>query len=208
MKKYRNRAQAGQVLAEILRASSLSVDAVLALPRGGVPVASVIAKTLNAPLDVFIVRKLGVPGHEELAMGAIASPDVCVFNESIIRDLNIDQADINEEISNERKELKRREHLYRHNKTPLVLANKVVVLVDDGIATGASMRAAILALKQLSPKQIILAVPVADAEMIHSFAPLVDQVICPLQPDSLVAVGAWYDDFTQTEDSEVQALLE
>lgn len=206
--KYRNRIEAGQVLAQELHSYAERNDVlVLALPRGGVPVAFEIAKSLSAPLDVFIVRKLGVPGHSELAMGAIAVGDVTVFNQDIIEDLDLPDSAIQKVIQQEKEELKRREETYRGKKPFPSLDNKVVILVDDGIATGATMRAAIMALKQMHPAKIIVAVPVADQSIMEKFGSLVDQFVCPLRPTSLYAVGAWYDDFSQTDDEEVHTLL-
>lgn len=181
---------------------------VLALPRGGVPVAYVIAEFLNLPLDVFIVRKLGVPYQEELAMGAIASGGVCELNQSVIKSLGISTQELIAAEKKELAELTRREHVYRGNKPPLQLKNKTVILVDDGIATGASIRAAIKALKQAQPAKIIVAVPVAAKQQCIELTALADEVVCPLQPEDLYAVGAWYEDFPQTEDTEVQDLLQ
>jgi putative phosphoribosyl transferase len=209
MDKYRNREHAGQVLASRLGAyDNRNNTLILALPRGGVPVAFEIAKSLQVPMDVFIIRKLGVPGHEELAMGAIAMGGAVVFNEGIIDDLDIPQAEIQAEIEREKEELQRRERVYRGNHTFPPIKNKTIILVDDGIATGASMRAAIMALRHLQPTRIVVAVPVADKEISKEIQSSVDEFICPLQPDSLYAVGAWYDDFSQTEDLEVHALLQ
>jgi putative phosphoribosyl transferase len=208
MKRYTDRKEAGQVLAEFLRSYANKKDVIiLALPRGGVPVAYEVSQTLNAPLDVFIVRKLGVPGHPELAMGAIASGDITVFNEDILQQLHVSEKEIAAVIEREQRELIRREKAYRGNKPSPSLENKVVILIDDGIATGATMRAAIKALNQLAVKKLVVAVPVADISICEMIEILVDQFICPLQPEGLHAVGAWYDDFSQTEDEEVHALL-
>jgi putative phosphoribosyl transferase len=209
--RFSNRAAAGILLAEQLKSALSNKKSeqiiVLALPRGGLPVAFEIAKAFHAPLDVFIVRKLGVPGHEELAMGAMASGNVVVFNQDIVRQLSISQAEIQSVIAKELAELKRREHVYRQNKAPLVVENKTVILVDDGIATGATMRAAVMALKKLHPAQLIVAVPVADPHICEEFALLADEVVCLFKPSSLQAVGMWYEDFSQTEDEEVHAIL-
>lgn len=208
MDRYADRLHAGKVLAEHLRDYQDRDDViVLALPRGGVPVGYEIAKALHAPLDVFIVRKLGVPGHSELAMGALATGGACVFNESIIRDLGIPSYAINQVIEEEKIELARRETVYRGDKPFPDLKNKIVILVDDGIATGASIKAAIKALEHLQPKSVVVAVPVADESICDEIALTVDQVICPLQPTHLQAVGLWYHDFSQTEDEEVHAYL-
>lgn len=205
---YLDRRDAGKQLAAHLAEYENDPDViVLALPRGGVPVGYEIATALHAPLDVFIVRKLGVPGHAELAMGAIATGDVVVYNEHIVKQLNITKAEIQAVIAKEKAELARREKVYRGNKPPITLAGKTVILVDDGIATGASMHAAINALKKLDAARIIVAVPVAPPEACEVLAPLVAEFICPLQPPDFAAVGYWYQDFTQTEDDEVRELL-
>lgn len=208
MDKYTNRTEAGQTLAKELRVYANRDDViVLALPRGGVPVGYEVAKALHVPLDIFIVRKLGVPGHEELAMGAIAMGDTVVFNQDIIIDLGISQTAIDQVIQAESAELKRRETAYRGDKPFPALKNKTIILVDDGIATGATMRVAIKALRQLQPAAIIAAVPVADKTLSEHMAPLVDRLVCPLKPLQFYAVGAWYHDFSQTEDQEVHELL-
>lgn len=208
MKQYLNRQEAGRILANELRAYANRDDViVLALPRGGVPVAFEIAKALHVPLDVFIVRKLGVPGHSELAMGAMACGDVTVFNDEIIQDLDISPDAIKKVMDAEREEIKRREITYRGNHILPKLRDKTIILVDDGIATGATMRAAIKALNQFHPATIIVAVPVADHSLCQQLTLLVDQLVCPLQPTQFYAVGAWYKDFSQTEDEEVRELL-
>lgn len=208
MEKYANRIAAGDVLASELKTYANRTDViVLALPRGGVPVAFQIAKSLRVPLDVFIVRKLGVPGHSELAMGAIAMGDTRVFNEDIIVDLGISKEEIEKVIAEEQQELKRRETAYRDHHAFPSLKDKTVILVDDGIATGATMRAAINALRQFKPAVIIVAVPVADKMMCDKLQPLVERLICPMRPMNFSAVGAWYDNFSQTEDEEVRDLL-
>lgn len=209
MEKFSDRYQAGKTLASLLKSYAKNSDViVLALPRGGVPVAAEIAKSLAAPLDVFIVRKLGVPGHEELAMGAIATGGTVVFNEDIVGGLHISQAAIDRVIAAEQQELKRRESAYRGKKPFPVLQDKIVILVDDGIATGATMRAAIKAIKLQHPKRLILAVPVAAFSTIAEMSHLVDEIVCPLKPHDFYAVGAWYDDFPQTSDEEVFELLD
>lgn len=208
MDKYRDRVMAGQVLAkELMQYADRDDVLVLALPRGGVPVAFEIAQALHVPLDVFIVRKLGVPGHSELAMGAIATGDTTVFNEEIVEDLGISQQQIAMVMEEEKRELQRRELKYRGNHPAPAIQNKQIILVDDGIATGATMRAAIKAIRSFSPEKIIVAVPVADRKLCENMEPLVDELICPLRPSQFYAVGAWYEDFSQTEDEEVHALL-
>lgn len=206
--RYLDRQEAGQVLAKELHDYSDRSDVlVLALPRGGVPVAFEIAMALHVPLDVFIVRKLGVPGHSELAMGALAMGNITVFNDDIIRQLNISQADIDAVIHKENIELKRREIAYRDELAFPSIQGKTIILVDDGIATGATMRAAIKSLRKQHPASIIVAVPVADYQMCENLKSMVDKLICPLRPTNFYAVGAWYDDFSQTEDEEVFTLL-
>lgn len=206
--KYLDRKDAGQVLADLLTEYANRKDViVLALPRGGVPVAYQIAKALHAPLDVFIVRKLGVPRHEELAMGAIATGNVTVFNEDIITELAIPKTEIQKVIQEERQELERREKVYRGDRPFPDLKNKIIILVDDGIATGATIRAAIKGLKQFKPKKLIAAVPVADPSICEELSKQVDTLVCPLQPLALHAVGLWYDEFEQTSDAEVHELL-
>ncbi len=208
MQKYLNRRHAGTILAEALSGYQNNHDViVLALPRGGVPVAYEVAKALHAPLDIYIVRKLGVPGHHELAMGAIASGGEAVFNQDIIDSLQVSQSEIDAVIKNELMELNRREKVYRGTKPFPDLKNKIVILIDDGIATGATMKAAIQAVRQQQPQSIIAAVPVADKEIQYSFQLLVDEFICPMLVEHLQAVGLWYNDFSQTEDEEVHELL-
>ncbi|MDI9818381.1 MULTISPECIES: phosphoribosyltransferase [unclassified Legionella] len=208
MEKFINRNEAGRILADQLKSYANNPDViVLGLPRGGVPVAYEIAKKLSAPLDIFTVRKLGVPGHEELAMGAIASGGTLTFNEEIIQALHVSQEKINQVIQTEEKELKRRELLYRGNQPYPNLQDKIVILVDDGIATGATMRAAISALRKLNPKRLIMAIPVAAFSTYQEMTDLVDEIVCPLQPLHFYAVGLWYDDFAQTSDNEVSNLL-
>src|SRR5436853_6995048 len=180
---------------------------VLALPRGGVPVAYEVAQALGAPLDVFVVRKLGVPGYEELAMGAVATCGVRVLNDQLVRRLGIPGALIDTVASQERQELARRERLYREGRPPPDVRGRTVILVDDGLATGATMHAAIEALRQLQPARIVGAVPTASPETCAELKTEVDDVICATTPDPFYAVGLWYEDFSQTTDEEVRELL-
>jgi predicted phosphoribosyltransferase len=208
-KKFSNRAQAGQMLAQHLKAYSNQKDVVvLALPRGGVPVAFEIAKHLNAALDVCIARKLGVPGHKELAMGAIASQNIIVFNQDVIDSLGIDTSAITKVVNQELLELRRREKTYRGDKPPINVNNKTIIVVDDGIATAATMRAALAILRQQQPTKIVVAVPVAPLNTCEELRLEVDDVVCLQSPEIMSAIGWWYEDFTQTTDNEVRTLLE
>jgi putative phosphoribosyl transferase len=180
---------------------------VLGLPRGGVPVASEVAHALHGPLDVFLVRKLGVPGHEELAMGAIASGGVRVLNDDVIRRLQLTNDVIETVAAQEQQELKRRERLYRGDRGPFDVRNKIVILVDDGLATGASMRAAVAALRHMNPTRIIAAIPVGAVETCDELREVADDVICAYMPEPFRAVGLWYEDFSQITDQEVRDLL-
>lgn len=209
MNRYRDRQDAGIVLAEHLKEyAHRSNVIVLALPRGGVPVAYEVAVALSLPLDIFIVRKLGVPGYEELAMGALAMGGTVILNEPLMNQLHLDQASINAVLESEQRELVRREHLYRGNRPFPELLGKTIILVDDGIATGSTMRAAVKALRNCKPAFIIVAVPVAARETCDEMAKLVDKIICPLKPINFHAVGLWYENFSQTSDSEVIEFLE
>jgi predicted phosphoribosyltransferase len=180
---------------------------VLALPRGGVPVAFEVATALNAPLDVFVVRKLGVPGHEELAMGALASGGLRVLNDDVVRGLQIPYRVIDSVIGKERQELERRERLYRGERPALNVRGRTVILVDDGLATGSTMRAAIAALRLQRPARIIVAVPVGARETCAEFQEEADEAICGVMPEPFYAVGAYYRNFSQTTDAEVRNLL-
>jgi putative phosphoribosyl transferase len=207
-KKFSNRIQAGQMLAQHLQAySNLKDVLVLALPRGGVPVAFEVAKLLNAAMDVCIVRKLGVPRHKELAMGAIASENIIVLNQDIIDSLGIDQAQITAVVNQELQELRRRNQTYRGNKPAINVKDKIVILVDDGIATGATMRAALTIIHQQQPAKIVVAVPVAPLNTCEELRLQVDDVVCLQSPEVMSAIGLWYDDFSQTTDNEVRTLL-
>ena len=205
---YADRLEAGRILAGELSAYRDRDDVVvLALPRGGVPVASEVARALGVPLDVFVVRKLGVPGHEELAMGAIASGGVRQVNRDVVDALGIPAHVIDAVAAREQRELERREQAYRGARPPLSLINKTVILVDDGLATGSTMRAAVIAAPQQQPARVIVAVPVGAMSTCADLATEADDVVCVRMPDPLVAVGLWYRDFTPTTDHEVRTLL-
>jgi putative phosphoribosyl transferase len=205
---FRDRKQAGQYLAgKLLKYAGRPDVLVLGLPRGGVPVAFEIATALNAPLDVFVVRKLGVPGHEELAMGALASGGLRVLNDDVVRGLQIPYRVIDSVIAKERQELERRERLYRGERPALNIRGRTVILVDDGLATGSTMRAAIAALRLQRPARIIVAVPVGAPETCAEFQEEADEAICGVMPEPFYAVGAYYRDFSQTTDAEVRNLL-
>jgi predicted phosphoribosyltransferase len=206
--RYRDRTEAGQRLAEHLMAYASHADVlVLALPRGGVPVAFAVAAALHAPLDVFLVRKLGVPGHEELAMGAIAEGDVRVLNEEVVHMLRIPDAVIDTVAEQEQQVLAQRARLYRNGRSALAVHGRTVILVDDGLATGATMRAAAAALRQQQPARLVVAVPIAARSTCDEFRTEVDEVVCAVTPEPFYAVGMWYEDFSQTDDAEVRALL-
>jgi predicted phosphoribosyltransferase len=206
--RFRNRADAGRQLAEKLAAYANRPDVlVLALPRGGVPVGGEVARALGALLDVFLVRKLGVPGYEELAMGAVATGEVRVLNDEIVRGLGISEHEIDAIVAREMQELARRERLYRGDRLPPDVADRTVILVDDGLATGATMRAAIQALRQQKPARIVVAVPTASPDTCEALKVEADDVICAMTPEPFFAVGHWYEDFTQTTDDEVRELL-
>lgn len=206
--RFRNRTDAGRQLAEQLAAYADRPDIlVLALPRGGVPVGYEVALALGAPLDVFLVRKLGVPGYEELAMGAVASGGVRVLNDEIVRGLGISEDEIDAAVARELQELGRRERLYRGSRRTPDVAGRTVILVDDGLATGATMRAAVAALRQQHPARIVVAVPTASPDTCEALKAEADDVICAMTPEPFFAVGHWYEDFTQTADNEVRELL-
>jgi len=206
---FANRISAGRALAKKLEEFANRSDVVvLALPRGGVPVAYEVAHALNAPLDVFLVRKLGVPGHEELAMGAIASGDVRVMDQNLIQDLGIPDEWIEQVAAREQRELERREKVYRGVSPPLDVKDRTVIIVDDGLATGSTMRAAVNALKKLGPARIVVAAPVAARETCESFrADVGSACVCVMTPERFQGVGRWYRDFSQTTDEEVCYLL-
>lgn len=206
---FRDRVEAGRILLQRLDAVVAGLDPlVLALPRGGVPVGFQVAHGLHADLDVFLVRKLGAPGQEELAVGAVASGGVRVLNEPLIRQLGISPAVIDRITAREQRSIEDRERLYREGRPALPIENRTVILVDDGLATGASMLAAVRAVRAQRPQRIIVAVPVASRDACAEFAQQVDEVICAETPEPFYAVGAWYEDFSQTSDDEVRELLE
>jgi predicted phosphoribosyltransferase len=207
-RRFKDRIEAGRLLGEALQAYGGREDViVLGLPRGGVVVAAEVARMLRAPLDVCVVRKLGTPGHAELAMGAIAAGGVRVLNDELIRSLRIPAKAIEAVAAREGAELERRERLYRQGKPPADLLGRIVMIVDDGIATGATMLAAVRALKQAGPATLIAAAPVAPPSALAELKREADQAICLLAEESLIAVGYWYEDFDQTTDREVQACL-
>jgi len=208
MFRFKNRAHAGQYLAERLNQYANASDAIiLGLPRGGVVVAREIADRLSLPLDIFLVRKLGVPGYEELAMGAIASGGVRVMNEEVMQQIRISESVLESVTRREELELKRREVAYRGNRPALDVKGLTVILVDDGLATGATMRAAVKALRRQEPRKIVIAVPTASPDVCEEFRAEVDEILCGMTPAPFHAVGAWYEDFSQTTDEEVQQLL-
>jgi len=205
---YRDRTEAGQYLASQLGGYANRSDVlVMALPRGGVPVAFEVARVLRAPLDIFLVRKLGVPGHEELAMGAIATGGVRVLNEDTVRYLSIPGEVIDAVAADEQRELERRERLYRGEHPAPDVRGKTVILVDDGLATGSTMRAAANALRQQKPARIVVGVPVSAPATCDEFRDEVDEIVCAITPEPFQAVGLWYKDFSQTTDEEVRELL-
>lgn len=205
---FENRIQAGRLLAQALAKYANRPDViVLALPRGGVPVGFEVAQTIGASLDIMLVRKLGTPGHEELAMGAIASGGVSVLNDDLIARLHIGPELIEAATKIEQQELERRERAYRGDHPSPVVQNRHVILVDDGLATGASMRAAVAALKQRHPASIVVAIPVAPPDTVEMLREEADKVICLAMPEPFLAVGRWYEDFSQTSDEEVKSLL-
>ncbi len=206
--RFADRLAAGRRLATALAAYKGQGDVVvLGLPRGGVPVAYEVARALGAPLDVFLVRKLGVPGHEELAMGAIASGGVRVLNEDVLEGLRIPPRVIEDVTDIEAAELERRERAYRGGRPPFDVRGRVVIVVDDGLATGSTMRAAVAALRRLEPARIVVAVPTGASETCAMLRDEADEVVCLTTPDPFHAVGLWYDDFRPTTDDQVRALL-
>ena len=207
--RFQNRTEAGRRLAAALvRYAGRNDVLVLGLPRGGVPVAFEIASSLDAPLDVFIVRKLGLPGHEEFGIGAIASGGMRIVDESVLRAYGVDADTLDQITTRELRELGRREQLYRDGRPFPAIENRIVILVDDGLATGSTMRAAVAALREKRPREIVVAVPVGARETCAAMAALADEIVCLETPDPFYAVGLWYMNFEQTEDEEVHDLLE
>jgi putative phosphoribosyl transferase len=208
MRPYQDRVEAGRRLAEKLMAYANRTDVVvLALPRGGVPVAFEVAEALNAPLDVFLVRKLGVPCHEELAMGAIAAGGVHVLNREVVRLLHIPDEVLEAVAAREQRELDQRAQRYRDGRPALDVRGRTVILVDDGLATGATMRAAVQALRHQQPAHLVIAVPIAASSTCEELRAAGEEVVCAATPEPFYAVGLWYEDFSQTSDAEVRDLL-
>jgi predicted phosphoribosyltransferase len=206
--RFRDRRHAGAVLAAKLQHLADSPDVVvLALPRGGVPVAHEVARALGAPMDVFVVRKLGMPGHPEFAMGAIASGGVRVMNEDVVTWYRPSVTSIEAVTRTELAELERRERAYRDGRPPQPIHGRTVILVDDGLATGATMRAAVLAVRRHRPARVIVAVPVGAPDTCEALRDVADEVVCARTPEPFAAVGLWYLDFSQTTDEEVRSLL-
>ena len=204
---FRDRSEAGRELAGSLSHFGEANAMVLGLPRGGVPVAFEVAEALDAPLEVFVVRKLGVPGHEELAMGAVASGGTRVLNRDVIAAAGIGEAQIEAVLRRELREVERRERAYRGDRAPIDPTGKAAILVDDGLATGSTMRAAVMALRERGPGAIAVGVPVSSPGFCAQFEPDVDEIVCLRTPEPFLAVGAWYDHFPQVSDEEVTELL-
>lgn len=205
---FPDRTAAGQALAEQLHHYQGASDLlVLGLPRGGVPVAYEVAQALGAPLDVFVVRKIGVPGHEELAMGALASGGIRVMNDDVVRELAPSERVIEELTRKEQREVQQREQRYRGERTPPDIAGRTVIVIDDGLATGATMRAACAAVRQQQPARVVVAVPVAAPQVYDEMQQEADEVVCTMTPAALGGIGGWYVDFRQTTDDEVRELL-
>ncbi|HET9426673.1 MAG TPA: phosphoribosyltransferase [Gemmatimonadaceae bacterium] len=207
MARFHNRRDAGRSLGALLRTYASVHPLVLGLPRGGVPVAFEVARALDAQLDIFVVRKLGVPGHEELAMGAVASGGAVVMNDDVVAQAGVSRAEIERILAMETREIQRRETLYRAGGNPPAIAGHHVILVDDGIATGASMLVAVQALRAHGPRSITVAVPVASRAALMALRNHADDWACVMTPEPFHGVGAWYDDFSQTTDAEVRELL-
>ncbi len=209
MEIFRDRIEAGRMLAKQLKRYAGRKDViVLALPRGGVPVAFEVAKALNAPMDVFVVRKLGLPGDEELAMGAVASGGVRVLNEQVVKWHHVPQTAIDSVAKREQRELERRERVYRGERPMPELSNRTIILVDDGLATGTTMKAAVTALRSYKPARIVIAVPTAPQETCKEFEEQVEVIVCATTPQPFWAIAAWYEDFRQMTDEEVRSILD
>lgn len=207
--RYINRSEAARPLAEALQPYAGRSDVlILGLPRGGVPVAYEVAQTLKASLDLMLVRKLGVPGHEELAMGAIATGGIRVLNDDVVEGLGISDADIERIAAREQQELQRRDRVYRGNRPPPDMEGQCVILVDDGLATGATMRSAIAAVRRQNPARLVVAVPVAPLHTVARLREEADEVVCPATPEPFFSIGQWYEDFAPVSDEDVRALLE
>ncbi|MFZ5468857.1 MAG: phosphoribosyltransferase [Myxococcota bacterium] len=205
---YKDRRSAGEALAPLLSRYANRHDVlVLGLPRGGIPVAASVAQRLGAPMDVLMVRKIGVPGHRDLAMGAVATGDVVVVDEELLEVLALPRERFEEVLAHERAELARRERVYRQDRPRPRFDGKVLILVDDGLATGSTMRAAVAAVKRAHPSRVVVAVPVAPPATAALLANEADEVVCPCTPEPFYAVGLWYEDFPQVSDDEVRALL-
>ena len=206
---FRDRRLAGRRLAELLSGFAGAPNLlVLALPRGGVPVGYEVARALHAPLDVFLVRKLGLPGHEELAMGAIATGGIRVVNAEVVDAMQMPERVLDAVAEREQHEIERREHAYRGERPPPVIAGHTIILVDDGLATGATMRAAARAIRAQAPARLVIAVPVAARSTCDSLAMEADEIVCAETPEPFFAVGLWYEDFSETSDQEVRDLLQ
>jgi len=207
LRTYRNREEAGRALASELERFRDADTVILGLPRGGLPVARPVAESLHAPLDVLLVRKLGVPGHEELAMGAIAEGGQRFLNDDVIAQLGIDEETIEQVTQREREELRRRAETYRGDAEPAPVQGRTALLIDDGLATGASMHAAVRAVKRREPRAVIVAVPVAAPQTVQEMRDVAGVVVCPMTPSGFGGVGRWYDDFAQVTDEDVTAIL-
>ncbi|QPC83328.1 phosphoribosyltransferase [Phototrophicus methaneseepsis] len=206
--RFQNRSEAGKFLAEKLVAYRDEPNVlILALPRGGVPVAVEVANVLHAPMDLFLVRKLGVPGRDELAMGAVATGGIRVLNSSVIKNLEVTQAQIEAVTAREKEELARREQAYRDDQPPPRIQDRTIILIDDGLATGATMRAAVQALRQQQPSRLVVGVPVASPQTCAELQELVDEIVCAITPDQFNAIGTWYEDFSQLTDDDVRDLM-
>ena len=206
--RFRDREEAGRTLGSLLQEYAVEAPIVLALPRGGVPVGYEVARALGAPLDVWVVRKVGVPWHPELGLGAVAEGGYLHISRKMVADIGISKEELEQAIESKRAEVEARVRRFRGERPPPELQGRTVILVDDGIATGGTVRAALRAIKAAGPRQVVLAVAVASPDVLASLASEVDRVVCPLVPEALYAIGLWYEDFRQVSDSEVVRLLE